>query len=177
MMLGTPLGGTVLFFPARQQEAETIYRHPTWLGNLEKILYFGRVLWSHNNMKMVKLKNCGLCYLLLWEGVWLLLGMALTFTMEWVVALSAMSRMATVLWLWPLMALMALYLDLRPDTKHCFPNNKWQIYTRAFSMNCYWHCGLCLDYCNLKAYNLIHRYVPCHDPPAVPSWPWCTGLC
>ena len=28
-----------------------------------------------------------------------------------------------------LMALMALYLDLRPDTEHCFPNNKWQIYT------------------------------------------------
>ena len=31
-----------------------------------------------------------------------------------------------------LMALMVLYLDLRLDTKHCFPNNKWQIYTRAF---------------------------------------------
>ena len=37
--------------------AETIYRHITWLGKLEKILYFGRVLWSHNN-KMVKLKDC-----------------------------------------------------------------------------------------------------------------------
>ena len=30
-----------------------------------------------------------------------------------------------------LMALMVLYLDLRPDTKHCFPNNKWQIYTKG----------------------------------------------
>ena len=30
-----------------------------------------------------------------------------------------------------LMALMVLYLDLRPDTKNCFPNNKWQIYTKG----------------------------------------------
>ena len=30
-----------------------------------------------------------------------------------------------------LMALMAHYLDLRPDTKQCFPNNKWQIYTKG----------------------------------------------
>ena len=30
-----------------------------------------------------------------------------------------------------LMALMAHYLDLRLDTKHCFPNNKWQIYTKG----------------------------------------------
>ena len=42
MMLGTPLGGTVLFLPARLQEAETIYRHPMWLGKLEKNI----VLWE-----------------------------------------------------------------------------------------------------------------------------------
>ena len=41
------------------------------------------------------------------------------------------SRMATALWPWPWMALMAHYLDLRLDTKHCFPNNKWQIYTKG----------------------------------------------
>ena len=27
--------------------------------------------------------------------------------------------------------LMACYLDLRSDTKHCFPNNKWQMYTEG----------------------------------------------
>ena len=29
------------------------------------------------------------------------------------------------------LTLMAHYLDLRLDTKHCFANNKWQIYTRG----------------------------------------------
>ena len=88
------------------------------------------------------------------------------------------SRMATALWPWPWLALIAHHLDLRSDTKHCFPNYKWQIYTKgplpwtvtdtvAYTL---------LDYCNLKAYNLIHRCVPCHNPPAVPSWPWCNGL-
>ena len=42
MILGVPLGGTVLFLPAKQQEAETIYRHPMWLGILEKKI----VLWE-----------------------------------------------------------------------------------------------------------------------------------
>ena len=36
MTLGVPLGGTVLFLPVKQQEAETIYRHPMWLGNIGK---------------------------------------------------------------------------------------------------------------------------------------------
>ena len=36
-----------------------------WLGKLEKILCFGRVLWSHNNMKMVNQRIAGLLWLML----------------------------------------------------------------------------------------------------------------
>ena len=65
------------------------------------------------------------------------------------------SRTATALWPWPWMALMAHYpdLDQTPSTASPITNGKYTL--RAFSVNCYWHCGLCLDYCNLKAYNLI----------------------
>ena len=67
--------------------------------------------------------------MLLWEVVWLLLGMALTLAMEWAVAPSTMSRTATVLWPWPLMALMVLYLDLRLDTSTASPitNGKYTL--------------------------------------------------
>ena len=42
-----------------------------------------------------------------------------------------------------------LLTTIQNDEKlHIFDSN-------SFSMNCYRHCGLCLDYCNLKAYNLI----------------------
>ena len=41
IMLGVPLGGTVLFLPAKRQEVETIYRHPIWLGILEKYCTLG----------------------------------------------------------------------------------------------------------------------------------------
>ena len=50
-MLGLPLGGAVLFLRVKWQEAETIYRHPMWLGKLEKILYFGEGVWSHTEHK------------------------------------------------------------------------------------------------------------------------------
>ena len=141
--LGTLLGGTVLFLPVRQQKAKTIYRHLCGLKDWKKILYLQRVLWSCNNKTVTKgpywiivaNSTLGGCVTVIGNGLDLGNG----------VSPSTMSRMATVLWPWPLMALMVLYLDLRPDTKHCFPNNKWQIYTRAFSLNCYWHCGLCLD--------------------------------
>ena len=67
----------------------------------------------------------------IWEGVWLLLGMALTLAMEWVVAPSTSVKDSH--------STMTLTFDgsdgslsrSRLDTKHCFPNNKWQIYTKG----------------------------------------------
>ena len=96
----------------------------------------------------------------------------------WLIPCPLFIVIATVLWPWPSMALMALYLDLDQTPALLSPITNGKYTLRAFNVNCYWHCGLCygLDYCNLKAYNLIHRYVPCQNSPAVPSWPWCTGL-
>ena len=67
----------------------------------------------------------------IWEGVWLLLGMALTLAMEWAVAPSTMSRMAQrydldLGWLW---LLFSLDLGRTPSTVFC--NNKWQIYAKG----------------------------------------------
>ena len=42
LMLGIPLGGTVLFLPVKWLKVETHWVHPRRLG----ILIFGRVYWS-----------------------------------------------------------------------------------------------------------------------------------
>ena len=88
----------------------------------------------------------------IWEGVWLLLGMALTLAMEWAVAPSTMSRMAQhydldLGWLW---WLFSLDLDRTPSTVS--RNNKWQIYTKGLLA---WAVTdtvayAFIDYCNLK---------------------------
>ena len=67
----------------------------------------------------------------IWEGVWLLLGKALTLAMEWAVAPSTMSRTAQrydldLGWLW---WLFSLDLDRTPST--VFPDNKWQMYAKG----------------------------------------------
>ena len=65
MMLGTPLGGTVLFLPVRWEEAETIYRHPTLLGKLAKYCTLGgccglTITWRRLTEGL--LDYCGFCH-------------------------------------------------------------------------------------------------------------------
>ena len=74
---------------------------------------------------------------------------------------------------WPLMAL----LDLdRLDTSTVFPNTKWQIHAKGLLVREVTDTIFSLDYCNLNHTTWSQWYVPCHNPPAVPGWPWCNGL-
>ena len=117
----------------------------------------------------------------IWEGVWLLLGMALTLAMEWAVAPSTMSRMAQrydldLGWLW---WLFSLDLDRTPSTVSS--NNKWQIYTKgllAWAVTDTVAYAL-VDYCNLK-HTTWYWMCPlsqssCCTSLTVMQWPPLTG--
>ena len=69
--------------------------------------------------------------MLLWEGVWLLSGMALTLAMEWAVAPSTSVKDGYSTMTLTLAGSDGLLSRSRSDTKHCFPSNKWQIYTKG----------------------------------------------
>ena len=129
---GTLLEGTVLFLPVKQLRAETSYRHPRWVLKITRkyctlggCIGLARARWLNRrtyggNATCYFGRVCD-CY---WEWPW-----PWQWSEQWLPL--QVSRTATALWPWPWMALMAHYLDLRSDTKHCFPDNKWQIYTKG----------------------------------------------
>ena len=142
IILGVSFGGIVLFLPVKRQEAETIYRQK--LGNIWKnISLWDSVVVLHWVQRWLTERHwLNWCYLLTLGGcVWLYIGNGLLGVSS-SGSLYNNKRWATVLWPWPLMALMAL-LDLdRLDTSTTLPNNKWQIiHLRAFSEGCY--CTIC----------------------------------
>ena len=136
MRLGVPLGGTVLFLPVRQQRARTIYRHPTWLDRLEKYCTLGGCCGLEITRQLprdfadfiVANATLGGCVTVIGNELDLGNGVSGGSLYNVTDGHSAMTL--------TLMALLALYLGLRPDINTAFPNNKWQIYTREFSVNC-----------------------------------------
>ena len=101
--------------------------------NNKKILYFGEGVLGLARARWLNRRTySGNATCLLWEG-----GVIVYWEQPWPWQWSEqwlplqMSRTVTALWPWSWTGSDGSLARSRSDTKHCFPNNKWQIYTKG----------------------------------------------